>query len=141
MTRVAQCHCGQLQLSCEGEPYPVVACHCQLCQRRTGSLFHIAAWYEKHRVVFEGRASQFTRDNGDAGLEMTFNFCPDCGTSVWWQSPRSEGPTAGKIGVAAGCFADCDFPPPTVSIYEKHKHSWIDAPEGTPCFKAGIPPA
>jgi len=37
------------------------------------------------------------------------------------------------------CFADPDFPTPTVSVYERTKHHWINAPDGTPCFET-LPP-
>ena len=54
MTRVAECHCGQVKLTCEGEPHPVLMCSCQLCQRRTGSPVHIGAWFDMDSVTFEG---------------------------------------------------------------------------------------
>lgn len=135
MTRTAQCHCGQVKLTCEGEPSPVIACHCQLCQRRTGSPIHIGAWFDRENVKFEGETTEYTRTTGDAGLPVTFNFCPTCGTSIWWLSPRPNGPLSGKVGIAGGCFADPDFPPPNISLYEKRRHSWISVPEGTACFK------
>ena len=42
-TRVAACHCGQLHLAVEGEPFAVSICHCLACQRRTGSAFGMQA--------------------------------------------------------------------------------------------------
>ena len=32
--RTATCRCGQLQVTCEGEPVRVSVCHCLDCQRR-----------------------------------------------------------------------------------------------------------
>jgi hypothetical protein len=135
MTRVAECHCGQVKLTCEGEPYPVILCNCQLCQRRTGSPIHIGAWFDKENVTFEGETKEFTRTSGDRGMPITFNFCPICGTSIWW-----EGLSAEKVGIAGGCFADPDFPPPTISVYDKRRHPWIRVPDGVPCFME-IPPS
>lgn len=117
-----------------------MVCHCQLCQRRTGSLFHVAAWFPVASVTFEGTTREFTRATGDRGAPMTFNFCPTCGTSVWWRSAFG-GPLAERVGIAAGCFADPDFPRPTVSIYEKRRHPWIRMPEGTPCFAGAADPS
>ena len=134
MTRIAQCQCGQVKLTCKGEPFPIVACHCELCQRRTGAPVHIGAWFKNDNVHFEGETTKFTRTNGDAGLSITFNFCPVCGTSVWWLPARADGPLGGKVGIAGGCFADGSFPSPTISIYEKHRHKWISVPEEIPCF-------
>ncbi len=133
MTRVAQCHCGQVRVACEGEPYPVVMCSCQLCQRRTGSPIHIGAWFAIEDVTIDGETKAYTRNTGDQGTEFTFNFCPNCGTSIWWGGD-SDGPLAGRIGVAGGCFADPDFPPPTVALYEKRRHPWVSTPEGITCF-------
>ena len=35
--RVASCSCGQLRLTCEGEPVRISICHCLECQKRTGN--------------------------------------------------------------------------------------------------------
>ena len=137
--RVARCHCGVVALSCAGEPHPIVMCHCLLCQRRTGAPFHIAAWFPEQDVVFTGQTRPFTRTTGDSGRPFTFNLCAECGTSIWW---RSRSPLlAGKVGVAGGCFADSDFPPPTVSIYEQHRQPWVSVPEGASSFQAVPTPA
>jgi hypothetical protein len=90
-------------------------------------------------VKIEGETKEFTRTTGDQGMAATFNFCPECGTSIWWAG-QSEGPLAGKYGIAGGCFADPDFPPPTHSIYEKRKHPWVSTPEGIPCFIESFSP-
>ena len=141
MTRVAQCHCGDVRITCEGEPDPVLMCSCQLCQRRTGSPIHIGAWFSIDDVLIEGETKEFTRTSGDLGAEATFNFCPECGTSIWWADPFGEGsPLNGKIGIAGGCFADRDFPPPTLSFFETRKHPWVSAPEGARCYMDGPPP-
>ncbi|HSG90629.1 MAG TPA: GFA family protein [Pseudomonadales bacterium] len=139
MTRIAQCHCGQVRLTCEGEPDPVLMCSCELCQRRTGSPIHIGAWFRIEDVRLEGETKAFTRTSGDMGREATFNFCPVCGTSVWWGG-RSEGFLAGRIGIAGGCFADADFPPPTHAFYDKRRHPWVAVPAGIPCYLEGPPP-
>jgi hypothetical protein len=137
MIRIAKCHCGEVQLTCKGEPYPVLMCSCELCQRRTGAPVHIGAWFAIEDVKIEGTTTAFTRTTGDMGSDATFNFCPKCGTSIWWGG-RKQGFLAGKIGIAGGCFADRDFPPPTHACYEKRRHSWIKAPEGTQSFE-GMP--
>lgn len=127
MTRIAQCHCGQVTITCEGEPDPVVMCSCRLCQRRTGAPFQIGAYFPAESARIEGETRPFVR-TGDSGLEFTINFCPNCGTSIWWEG------FPGKIGVAGGCFADPNFPQPTVSVYEQTRHPWINVPEGIPRF-------
>jgi hypothetical protein len=46
----------------------------------------------------------------------------------------------GKIGIAGGCFADPDFPPLTISVYERTKHPWIHLPEGVERYETMPPP-
>ena len=134
MTRTAQCHCGQVTITCEGEPDPVLMCSCEYCQRRTGAPFMIGAWFAENNVTIQGQTKTFTRANGDQGMVVSYEFCPDCGTTIWWPAPEGSA-LKGKISIAGGCFADANFPAPTLSIYEKHKHPWVSAPEGTPGFE------
>ena len=49
-TRSACCHCGALVLECEDEPRKVSICPRLDCQRRTGSAFGVAVFYERERV-------------------------------------------------------------------------------------------
>ena len=55
-SRVATCACGQLQVTCRGEPRKVSLCHCLDCQKRTGSAYGIAAFYLRENVDAEGDA-------------------------------------------------------------------------------------
>ena len=138
MTYFARCHCGAVALSCDSELNPVIICHCKLCRRRTGSLFQVAAWFDLKSVLITGATEEFTRTNGDAGLPFTFNFCPACGTTMWWLTSNSKGSLSGKIAIAGGCFEQADTLKPTISIYEKHRESWLSLPEGVEKYEAGL---
>jgi hypothetical protein len=50
MERTAECHCGSLRAIASGNPEHVDLCHCEACQRRTGTAFHLGAAYLKDRV-------------------------------------------------------------------------------------------
>jgi hypothetical protein len=127
MTRIASCSCGQLRLTCEGEPVRVSICHCLECQKRTGSVFAAQARFPRERVTIEGRAAQWTR-RGDSGEQATFNFCPVCGSTVCWEATG----VPGFVTVAVGAFADPSFPPPHVSVYEERQHPWALAANALP---------
>ena len=53
-TREATCHCGQLSLTVDGEPFAVSICNCLACQRRTGSAFGMQAGFKADQVAVEG---------------------------------------------------------------------------------------
>ena len=129
--RSARCHCGQLQLECDGEPIKISMCHCLDCQRRTGSAFSVAVFYDRGRVrVARGATMAFERPSA-SGFAVRFHFCPACGSNVYWEPARL--PNA--IGIALGAFADPTFPEPDQSVWTKDKHSWLSIPSGTTIYE------
>jgi hypothetical protein len=118
-TRHASCSCGQLRLTCTGEPARVSICHCLDCQKRTGSVFAAQARFGATQVTMEGRSNSWSR-RGDEGGRATFHFCPECASTVYWVPDAA--PDA--VYVATGAFADPAFPAPRVSVYEERRHPW-----------------
>lgn len=119
-TRIATCSCGQLRVTCAGEPERVSICHCLECQKRTGSVFAAQARFASADVAITGDSAQWTR-RGDDGGAATFHFCPTCGATLYWLPQDFPN----LIYVATGAFADPTFPPPTIAVYEERQHPWI----------------
>jgi hypothetical protein len=117
--REASCSCGQLRVTCEGEPVRISICHCIACQRRTGSVFGAQARFPREKVQIEGRSTAFVR-RADSGNSLTFHFCPDCGSTVHWSSSGLPD----FVSVAIGAFGDPAFPAPRHSVYESERHPW-----------------
>ncbi len=120
----AVCSCGQLQIVCEGDPIRVSQCHCIACQKRTGAPFGIAAFFEKKAISATGESITYVRPS-DSGFSIQFHFCGICGSTVYWFPTRLPD----RIAVAVGAFADPEFPPPTQSVFEESRHSWVSAPD------------
>lgn len=123
-TRQAQCSCGQLRVTTAGEPVRISICHCLECQRRTGSVFGMQARWPRAQVTIEGRATAYARRGDDSGEPITFHFCAQCGSTLYWV--LSGAPEV--IAVAVGAFADPAFPAPRVSVYERRRHGWVAMP-------------
>ena len=125
-TREAACHCGQLRLEVEGEPFAVSLCHCLACQRRTGSAFGMQAAFRPDQVQISGRYNDYVRISDQADRKAhAFHFCPDCGSQVFYTEPDEQD----LIVVSVGSFADPTFPPPTESGYDSQRHPWIGLPD------------
>jgi hypothetical protein len=45
LTRTGTCACGQLRVTCKGDPVMVSQCHCLDCQKRTGSTYGIGSFF------------------------------------------------------------------------------------------------
>ena len=104
-TRTASCNCGKLSVSYEGpDPERISLCQCNECQKRTGSVFSVQARLPIEHVTIEGRSTTWTfpddsrqpvtfRSCDSAGA--TYHFCPECGSTVYWElsiAPVSDRP-------------------------------------------------
>jgi hypothetical protein len=124
-TREAACHCGQLRLEVEGDPFVVGICHCLACKRRTGSAFGMQAAFEPGQVQILGSYKTYRRISDEEDLKPhDFHFCPECGSQVFYTEPDEPD----LVVVSVGSFADPSFPPPTESGYESRRFSWLDLP-------------
>ena len=126
-TRHAACSCGQLHLTIEGAPARVSMCHCLECQRRTGAVISNQARFRHEQITITGKATAWQR-KAESGSMVTFNFCPVCGSTVYWTSESFPD----HVAVAIGAFADPGFPAPTIAVWEETRHAWVALPPDTP---------
>ena len=120
MSKIAHCACGSLRAEVSGEPRFIAACHCEACQRRTGSVFNVSAYYPREQVRIEGPETIYAREGQD-GRKVRNRFCPTCGTTLYWELDIFPG----ILGIAVGAFFDPDFGAPTRSVFEQSKHRWV----------------
>lgn len=128
--REARCACGALSLTATGDPKLVSSCCCEACQRRTGSLLGVTCFFTKDQVRDIAGAEATFRRRGESGRELTFHFCPACGTTLYWT--RDTQPEL--ISVAGGTFADPTLPEPSRMVWTQHKHPWVSTPDGLATF-------
>jgi hypothetical protein len=137
-TRKASCNCGQLSVTYDGpDPERVSLCQCYECQRRTGSVLGVQTRLPIEHVTIEGRSSEWTFPS-DSGKPTefrscdsegaTYHFCPECGSTVYWEGSILQG----FLGVAVGTFTDPTFPPPKISGFEAYGVAWAMNPSGLP---------
>lgn len=119
-TRTAACACGKLSVTCTGDPVRISVCHCLDCQRRTGSTYGIGAFFARKDIEANGDFRSFRRAS-DSGSAVNFHFCPDCGSTVFWEPERRPD----VVAVAVGSFADPNFPAPSQSAFNERRHPWV----------------
>jgi hypothetical protein len=128
MERQAACSCGRLRIRLAGEPRLVSSCHCLACQRRTGAVFGSTAFFPRDQIVAsDGEDRTFVRGS-EVGSSLTFHFCPNCGSNVFWDNSRMPD----LVCVAVGAFADPSFPAPVRTVWAKTRHAWLTFPEHIP---------
>ena len=130
MKRTATCACEQLRVTCEGDPDRISICSCTQCQRRTGSVYGVGAYFSRDKITgIEGEATVYRRMS-EMGRWLDIRFCPRCGTSVYWEAEFLPG----MIGVAVGAFADPSFPKPHLVAWADHMAEWVPVPEDLPRY-------
>jgi hypothetical protein len=119
-----------MSITFSGEPQRVLACHCDYCQRRTGNISQVSAWFERGQVVAEkGEYKVFNESEAPLGID--YKFCTTCGSTVHWAFDFMPD----IVGVAVGCFVDADFPKPQMEIQTQYRHAWVDPLEDVEQFE------
>lgn len=125
MNRKASCSCGDTQIELSGDPKMVVACNCLNCQKRTGSVFGVSAYFGSDQILSRKGDPKLFVDTSDAGRKLKRSFCSNCGSTVYWEAEFMPG----TVGVAVGCFEDPQFPEPVAAAWNRSKHEWVRFPE------------
>ena len=127
--RIAQCGCGRLKVRVSGEPLFVAACHCDFCQKLTGSVVQVVAYFGDDQVlevtgeakVYNGLEIDGVGIAGSAENSVSLHFCGTCGSTVY----RFISQMPGMYGIGVGTFVDPDFPPPTTESWTELRHDWL----------------
>lgn len=124
VNRTAKCLCEQTTITLEGEPELVAVCNCLLCQRQFGSAFGWVAYFKENAVISKSDYTGTYKRSTDSSNETSYSFCKACGSTLWWNATYLPN----LIGTAAGNFEGHDFPPPSISVWERTKQSWVKLP-------------
>jgi hypothetical protein len=117
----ARCRCGRVCAECRGDPVRISVCHCHACQLRTGSAFAAQIRFPEDRVHLTGERRSWTRV-ADSGARVSYEFCPNCGSTIAYANDAYPG----AIAIPMGAFAGIELPRPWVSVYEERKAGWVD---------------
>jgi hypothetical protein len=125
MTRTAACSCGRLSVTVAGEPGYFGACSCRDCQKATGSVFSMSAYYPRSAVqAIAGEPRRYRRTSA-AGRSLDCHFCPTCGSMLFWYAEFDPD----SIGISVGNFADPDFGAPQYAVWCESRHPWVQFPD------------
>jgi hypothetical protein len=124
--RTAVCACGRVEVTVENEPLTVVICHCDFCQKRTGSVFQVCAYFSTDQnIEVSGETKLYNGLEIDGigsalGDGISYHFCTTCGSTVYWTITGQP-----VLAIAVGNFVDPDFSAPTMEFYVTRRHRWV----------------
>ena len=83
ISHAGNCVCGAIRFSVTGDSLRVTACHCQCCQRRTGSDFGIELVFDPRQIEISGGSPACYRHVSDeSGRWLEIEFCGQCGGNL-----------------------------------------------------------
>ena len=134
-----RCACGAVRYRLASEPMFVHCCHCQDCQRETGSAFVLNALIETDRVERHfGDTVEGVAVPTESSRPHVIHRCPACKVALWSHY-------GGVQRLSPSCaWGTLDKPadlPPNVHIYTRSKLPWIALPADVPAFEAYYDPA
>ncbi len=125
-----RCACGSIRYQLLAPPMIVHCCHCDDCQRLTGSGFVLNAIIETRAIKLlrgEPVPAPVPRENGPHDIYR----CPECQTALWSRYGRKYDIRFVRVGTL-------DEPAalePDVHIYTRWKLKWLKLPKATPAFR------
>lgn len=118
--------CGAVRYRISGEPDRVLNCHCKSCRVHTGAPMATLAVLRADQVTFDGTARK--RYNSAPGVERA--FCPDCGSSLTWET--NFGDEGAVCAIHISSFDNPDALPPVAHSFYPERISWFDAADALP---------
>jgi hypothetical protein len=138
-TRTARCACGRVRVTVHNEPLAVTICHCDFCQKRTGSVFQVGARFAEEQVVeISGETTTYNGQKtdgvgvGGSDIGIDYHFCTTCGSTAYWTIEGSPP----FFAIAVGNFVDPDFPTPAIEMHTAMRHQWVPPVPDTAQFEA-----
>src|SRR4051794_40784285 len=115
------CLCGNISYSIAGEPFAQALCHCQDCQRQTGSAFSIVIGVARDAFSVEGDTLASIDTTGEVhGTPTHRHFCSACGSPIY--SVVDAQPEV--VYVKAGTLDDASWLEPTAEVFTRSALPW-----------------
>ena len=124
------CACGTIRYRLRLPPMFVHCCHCQDCQRQTGSAFVLNAITETDRIELLRGNPEPVAVPTDSGRPHEIYRCPVCRVALW--SDYGKRPDLRFLRV--GTLDDAAALQPDVHIFTRSKVPWLRLPENARAF-------
>lgn len=132
--REGRCHCGAATLSFSCQPELTFYCHCQDCQRTTGSPFSVELMVSASGFAANGELATYTV-TGDSGNAVHRRSCAKCSSALFLECDA----VPGYVFVKAGALDDASVVEPEMHIFVCAKQPWVKIDDDLPQFER-MPP-
>lgn len=136
MTLTGQCRCGAVRYTIDQTDAPLVyACHCQHCQRWSGSAFGLHLMLPETAMSITGVLAQYRHEH--EGRQSCQHLCAQCHARLF----NTTDAIPGMRVLRAGTLDDAAALTPAAHIWTRRKHAWLTLPPGVPSWPESPSPA
>ena len=131
-TATGKCLCGAVRFEAKGPSFRVIACHCESCRRHTGAPMAALTVFSKDQVHWSGEERRVYESQPGVGRA----FCPNCGSSLTWETTHPHYGTICAIHVSS--FDDPDAQKPSAHSFYPEKLCWFDSADDLPRYETFV---
>lgn len=129
------CLCGSVRYEYAGEPGDASYCHCDDCRRATGGPYTVGVLVKADLLrIVSGKVKGYTT-TGDSGLEITREFCPECGSPLFTRAEKDPS----RVWLKAGCLDEPERIQPSCQTWTQCAVPWAHIHKELPSFPKGRP--
>ena len=121
------CLCGAVRYEATELPSNVIYCHCQMCQRWSGSAMVVAARFPREAVTFTQGQPNFYKSSEIAER----GCCTNCGTSIVFRYVGLD-----RIHICVGTLDHPEDAPPKQHLRIESKVPWLHIDDDLPRFRS-----
>ena len=115
------CLCGNVTYRIDAEPFAQAICHCEDCQRQTGTAFSIVIGVPHDAMTVEGDSLAIFDTTGEVHGGATHrHFCSNCGSPLF--SVVDAQPEVAYI--KAGTLDDASWLEPNAEVFTRSALPW-----------------
>lgn len=116
------CHCGAIQFVPQVDPRLTSVCHCNDCQRLTGTAFRLSTPAAPGSFQLTQGAPKVYVKVAESGSRRAQAFCPECGSPLFTYD--ADAPTA--YGLRVGVLEEPQQLAPTWQKWCESALPWVD---------------
>ena len=125
------CHCGEITFEAEIDENKVLLCHCQDCQKLSGTAFRVVVVSEPNGLTFtRGKTKEYIKV-ADSGNRRAQGFCQNCGSAIY---ATSEDTNNRVYGIRAGCIDQRNQLVPKTQMWFSASVPWLSDIVNIPSF-------
>lgn len=128
---LGSCLCGTVSFEIKGSFDSFYLCHCQYCQKDTGSAYAANLFSQSAKLLWRSGEDAVTSFKLP-GTRHNKSFCKFCGSAL----PNTQ--ISGLLVVPAGCLDTGISMTPTAHIFSSRKAAWGERSGEVPEFE-GLP--